>query len=366
MNYNSLDRAKTPKPAAKNGTGKPRDGLLIVAAFLLLLATPKSAHAQVIYVANANAGTIGEYNASTGAAINASLVTGLSNPFGLAVDGSGHLYVASANSGNSGSGTIGEYNASTGAAINTALVTGLTNSFGLVVDGSGHLYVTNYLPGAFPGSNDGPAGSIGEYNASTGAAIASLVIFYNSPSFNSTIYGYPTALALDGSGHLYVATQNFTGESINGGYIGNQIGEYSAGTGQPVYTAALVSYLTYPSGMALDGSGDLYVADAGTIEEYNASTGVAVNRALVTGLDYYTNIALDGSGNLYVANFGSDTIGEYNASTGAPINTALVTGLNGPFGIAISSVPEPGATMLIAVALVGLCAAARPRTRVKS
>jgi len=72
-------------------------------------------------VASFNSGTIGEFNASTGAVINASLISGLSHPFCVALDGSGDLFVASFNS----SGTIGEFNASTGAVINPSLISGL-------------------------------------------------------------------------------------------------------------------------------------------------------------------------------------------------------------------------------------------------
>ena len=66
---------------------------LTILAFLVLLASPRPAAAADLYVSNGPAGTIGEYNDSTGAAINASLVTGLADPVGIAVDGSGNLYV---------------------------------------------------------------------------------------------------------------------------------------------------------------------------------------------------------------------------------------------------------------------------------
>jgi hypothetical protein len=44
-------------------------------------------------------------------------------------------------------------------------------------------------------------------------------------------------------------------------------------------------------------------------------------------------------GNLFVINNTNGTIGEYNATTGAAINSSLVSGLDGPYGIAV--VPEP-------------------------
>jgi hypothetical protein len=72
-------------------------------------------------------GTIGEYNATTGATVNAALVSGLDSPTGIAVFG-GNIFVVS-----STDGTIGEYNATTGATVNSALVSGLQNPFDIAV-----------------------------------------------------------------------------------------------------------------------------------------------------------------------------------------------------------------------------------------
>ena len=40
---------------------------------------------NVLFVANINIGTVGEYDATTGAAINATFITGLNIPVGIAV-----------------------------------------------------------------------------------------------------------------------------------------------------------------------------------------------------------------------------------------------------------------------------------------
>jgi hypothetical protein len=51
-----------------------------------LCALPGTARGQIIYEANAdNTGTIGEYDAITGAAINPSLFSGVSHPYGIVV-----------------------------------------------------------------------------------------------------------------------------------------------------------------------------------------------------------------------------------------------------------------------------------------
>jgi hypothetical protein len=68
-------------------------------------------------VANSYYDTISEYNATTGAIINPSVVSGFS-VFGIAISGN-DLFVTDGS-------MIGEYNASTGTAINASLITGLS------------------------------------------------------------------------------------------------------------------------------------------------------------------------------------------------------------------------------------------------
>jgi hypothetical protein len=79
---------------------------------------------------------IAEYTTS-GVLVNASFITGLNFPEGVALDGKGHLFVV-----NSGSGTIGEYTTS-GATVNASLITGLTTPTAIACDGLGHLFVAN-------------------------------------------------------------------------------------------------------------------------------------------------------------------------------------------------------------------------------
>ena len=159
-----MDRAAGAATAAVgwNGGINMQRTMILLAAIALVGAASSEAQAGAdLYVSGSS--TIGEYNASTGAAINASLVSGLSEAFGIAVSGS-DLFVSY------GSNTIGEYSASTGAAINASLVSGLNGPGGIAVSGL-DLYVSY-------GGN-----TIGEYNASTGAPInASLVSGLNFPA----------------------------------------------------------------------------------------------------------------------------------------------------------------------------------------
>jgi len=116
---------------------------------------PTTARGDNIFVTSEGNGTIGEYTTS-GATINAALISGLSNPAFFAVSGS-NLFVT-----NTASGTIGEYTTS-GATLNASLITGLDDPFGIAVSGS-NLFVTNTA-----------SGTIGEYTTSGATVNASLI-----------------------------------------------------------------------------------------------------------------------------------------------------------------------------------------------
>src|SRR5437870_11200529 len=124
--------------------------LLVALLGTLLVA---QAHGQ-IFVSSPSNGTVGEYNLD-GTTVNASLITGLTGPAGLALSGN-KLYAVT----DVGSGTVGEYDATSGAAINATLVTGLSSPQALVLSGN-NLYVTNSIANGF----------VGLYDATTGAAI---------------------------------------------------------------------------------------------------------------------------------------------------------------------------------------------------
>ncbi len=84
--------------------------------------------------------------------------------------------------------------------------------------------------------------------------------------------------------------------------------------------------------------GQIFVASGnlnGVIGEYT-TTGTPINSSLVTGLHIPSGIAMDGNGNLFVANYyvGTRTIGEYDSS-GQALNSSLISGLAAPFGLAL-------------------------------
>src|SRR5216683_706202 len=144
-----------------------------LAASAALCAMPGTARAQIFVTSNVVDGkdTVGEYTTS-GATVNAALLSALGFPTGIAVSG-GNLFVTSLNNGTNG--TIGEYTTS-GATVNAALVSGLNSPQGIAVSDGNLFVVTNF--------NNG---TIGEYTTSGATVNAALVSGVVSPSFIAVV-----------------------------------------------------------------------------------------------------------------------------------------------------------------------------------
>ena len=268
-------------------------------AALTLWAVPATARGQ-IFGANEYTGTIGEYT-TTGATVNASLITGVGPPNGMALSG-GNLFV---NYVNNVEPSVAEYTTK-GATVNASLIPG-GNAAAIAVSG-GNLFVAGIQT---------DRSYINEYTTSGSLVIPGLI----------SIGGGVSAMAMSG-GNLFVL-------SYNG--VNDTIGEYT--TSGATVNAALVTGLNdNPIGIAVSG-GNLFVVNGniGSISEYTTS-GALVNAALVSGLTSPTYIAVLG-GNLFVVDHGTtgiDTAGvvaEYTTS-GATVNTALISfGVDGPIAV---------------------------------
>jgi hypothetical protein len=149
-----------------------------------------------------------------------------------------------------------------------------------------------------------------------------------SPGLESTIgttLERPTQVALDGLGDVYVADPGL-----------GKVLMYPAGSGTPV---AVGSGLTSPTGVAVDGAGDVFIADSGAGSVYEIpialpgleSDGGQVT--LVSGLGTSgLRLAVDGLGNLYVADPSNARVvrlaglGDSGAGALAQSETTLTTG----------------------------------------
>jgi sugar lactone lactonase YvrE len=135
---------------------------------------------------------------------------------------------------------------------------------------------------------------------------------------------YPTGVAMDATGSLYIADSYYgrirkvTPAGMISRIAGTGVRGYS-GDGGP----ALDAQLSQPYGMAIDGAGNLFVADldnnrirkisaAGVITTvagtgaagFSGDNGQAINAAILAPHD----VAVDGAGNLYIVDSGNSRI----------------------------------------------------------
>jgi sugar lactone lactonase YvrE len=134
--------------------------------------------------------------------------------------------------------------------------------------------------------------------------------------------GYANDLTLDIGGNLYIAdSNNYRVRKISGGVIttvaGNGTFGYS-GDGGPAVSAQI----SYVNGIAVDGSGNLYIADTGNYRVRKVSGGVIATvagngtygysgdggPAVSAQINYANDVGVDSSGNLYIADSANNVI----------------------------------------------------------
>ena len=147
----------------------------------------------------------------------------------------------------------------------------------------------------------------------------------------------PVGIALDGSGNSYVA---------NAG--GTTISKFAA---DGTFTSNLVTTnLSGPEGVAIRG-GSLYVTNAGdsTVSVFNLLDG-SFQQSITGNMSFPLGIAFDSAGNFYVANSDS-TISKFNSSGVHQFSWTHAAGGTPQF-LAIAQVPEPTAMGLAVSGLV--------------
>ena len=138
----------------------------------------------------------------------------------------------------------------------------------------------------------------------------------------------PSGVAVDASGNIYIA------DSGN-----NRILKETLSAGSYTESAVPTSSLSGPQGVALDGSGNLYIADPGNnriLKETLSAGTYAENTVSTSALNDPEAVAVDGSGNVYVADTGNNRILIETLSAGTYAESTVPTSaLSSPSGVAV-------------------------------
>jgi hypothetical protein len=224
----------------------------------------------------------------------------------------------------------------------------------VLLDSSGNVLGTAYLSGT-------GLGGLGILVPGNILPVAGKDGVYEGPVVNGipAIQGelnHPSSVTLDGAGNLYIADRyhnmirmvcaSASSATIYGtaaACTGAGIITTIAGNGNPVYTgdteSSLLATLNTPWGVALDGAGNLYIADTqnNAIRKITAATGiistVAGNisgnvcgektdpagdgcPAISSTLNYPQGVTIDAGGNLYIADTNNHRIRRVDAVSG--------------------------------------------------
>jgi len=262
-------------------------------------------------------------------------VATFNKPFGVTADAAGNVYVADAGNNKirmiSTAGMVSTF-AGTGIAgsSNVADSVSFNSPLGVAVDGSGNVYVADYGNNLIrkvtqAGSVNTLAGS-GAKGAHDGLDTVA--------SFN-----LPEALAVDAAGNVYVADNG--NDLIRKITPAGQVSTF-AGSGQPGKSdgAGGAASFNSPFGIAVDAAGNVYVADSGnnlirmitpggvvTTIAGSGSKGAKDGAGRAASFNTPSGIAVDKSGNIYVADENNNLIRKI--SPGGAVTTISKTHNNG-------------------------------------
>jgi uncharacterized protein (TIGR03437 family) len=213
----------------------------------------------------------------------------LSQPYGLAVDAAGNLYIADTNNNVirkvTGSGSITTV-AGSGASGNAgdgglAIKAALNQPRGVAVDSAGNLYIADTSNNAIR-------------RVSADGAISSVA--------TSAYLNAPGGIAVDGAGNLFIADtgNNLIRKLATDGTISTVAGSGASGytgDGGPAISAQMQS----PAAVAVDAAGNIYIADTNSDAVRKVTLDGNISTVPGSTVEQPQGVAVDSAGNVYVA-----------------------------------------------------------------
>ena len=214
---------------------------------------------------------------------------------------------------------------------------------GVAVDESGNIYVADTYNHRI--CKITPNGSVATLAGSENA-----VYGYHDRQGTEAKFWSPSGVAVDRSGNVYVgdADNHLIRKITPSGGVTTLAGSGSEGYGDGQGTGASFNY---PSGVAVDGSGNVYVADWGNqrIRKITPSGGVTTlagsgftgsidGQGTASTFFLPFGVAVDESGNVYVADWGNHRIRKITPSGG--VTTLAGSGIQGYAGLGEFYLPK--------------------------
>ena len=273
-----------------------------------------------------------------------------SYPAGAAVDSVGNVYV-----GDTGYATIrqitpagvvttiaGYHYGWGGSTDGTGSEARFADPYGVAVDKSGNLYVADTTNDTIRKITPTVVNGVTNWVVTTLAGSAG-----NSGSFDATgtaaLFNWPRGVAVDGVGNVYVTdTGNDTIRKITAAGVVTTLAG-SAGNRDVIDGTGTAAQFNGPTGMAIDGAGNLYVTDDGCLVRKITSAGVVTTIAgshngyggfadgtgSAAQFKDLQGIAADGAGDLYIADTGNNLIRKITPTVVNGVTNWVVTTLAG-------------------------------------
>ena len=215
--------------------------------------------------------------------------TGLSQPYGVAVDAAGDVFI-----GEPGANLV--YKVTPGG-VQTGVGTITGHPYGLAVDGAGDVYIA-------------------ELNNNRVVKVTPAGVQTTVPATGLT---QPIAVAVDGSGDVFISDRN-----------NNRVVEI---TPSGVQTTVPATGLNQPYGIALDAADDVFIADYNNNRVVEVTPGGVQTTVPTNGLTQPYGVTVDAAGDVFIASYSNGDVVE--VTPGGVETTVPASGLSGPSGVAV-------------------------------